>query len=344
MLGLGRFAVSSLSAVVLLVVIGALGGCKPKTVSRAEADKDVKWLTTEGSPESIAALGRLADTETRALTTLESRAGSDVNTYIAAWSAVTRNAAWGTSFLKSGLADPTRAEMAASALPRGDARLVPLIPDLDGALVRLAAGKSGSLIAGILASIGPAAHATVEKRLLEKKTRGAMCDGISLPEASADAKALVLSVPADGRDNDACVGHVLDRATNDDQVLAWLATKAEPGLINAAAKGTLACPRMATMWRSALAERPQETHVALWVPLQRSLARCSGALDAVLADLLAKAPRARTAIVQAIDPFSADLVNLRLTCAALREGYAANEPPRVRERARDAVTHGCTYK
>jgi hypothetical protein len=326
-----------------LGVLGAALGCAPKTVGDAEAKHDVVWLESEASPQAMAALGRLADSDPKALSVLEKRSSIDVNAYIAAWEAVTRNAPWGTKFLRSALSDPTRADVAATALPRRDPRLIPFVPDLEGAVIRLSAGHRGSVVAGVLASIGPSAHAHVQRRLLDAKTRGAMCDGIGLPEASGDAKSLVLSVPAEGRDHASCVDVVLTMATTEDVVLDWLAANAEPGLITAAAKSSLPCARLTAIWSKGLVDRPQETHGALTVPLQLSLRRCATALDPVMADLLAKAPLARACIMQAIDPYSTELSDLRLTCRALRAGWVANESPRVRERAQDALAHGCSF-
>jgi hypothetical protein len=325
------------------VLVGATTGCAPKTVTEAEAKHDIAWLESEASPQAMAALGRLADSDPKALAVLEKRSNIDVNAYIAAWEAVTRNASWGTTFLRSALADPTRADVAATALPRRDPRLIPFVPDLEGAVVRLSAGHRGSVVAGVLASIGPSAHAHVQRRLIDAKTRGAMCDGIGLPEASGDAKSLVLSVPPEARDHASCVDVVLTMATTEDIVLDWLAVNAEPGLITAAAKSTLPCARLTVIWAKGLVERPPETHNALTVPLQISLRRCSAALDPVMADLLAKAPLARPCIMQAIDPYSTELSDLRLTCRGLRAGWVGSESPRVRERAQDALAHGCSF-
>jgi hypothetical protein len=312
-------------------------------VSEAEARKDVPWLVDNGSPEAVAALGRLADKDGRALAAIETRSAHDVNTYIAAWGAVTRNAAWGTGLIRAGLADPTRAEMAATALPRRDTRLIPFVNDLEAALVRLSAGRRSGVLAGILASLGPQAHAAVQRRIVDAKTRGAMCDGIALPEASGDAKSIVLAVPPEMRDQASCVALVLDMASNDDRVLEWLAKSAEPGLLTATAKGSLACPRVATLWQKALVARPPEAHSALAVPLQLSIRRCSAALDPVLAELLAKAPRSRACILHAIDPFGGELSELKGTCKALRAGYTNGEAALVRERTRDALAHGCKF-
>ena len=330
-------------AALFLATFLALNACKAMTVGDAEAKHDVAWLADEGSPQAVAALGRLADTTPAAIAALDKRASTDVNSYIAAWSAVTRGAAWGPTFLRVALADPTRADVAATALPRRDPRLIPFVPDLEGAVVRLSSGHRGSVVAGVLASIGPAAHAHVERRLIDPKTRGAMCDGIALPEASGDAKSLVLAVPPEGRDHASCVDLVLTMAGTEDVVLDWLALNAEPGLITATAKSTLACPRLSVIWSKGLVDRPPETHAALAVPLQVSLHRCARALDPVIADLLTKAPRSRACIMQAIDPYSNELSDLKETCKALRAGWVNGETPRVRERALDALAHGCQF-
>src|SRR5687767_257749 len=136
---------------VLLFFCLILFGCKAKSVGEAEAKRDVKWLAEQGTPEAISALGRLADTDAKALAALEAKSSTDVNTYIAAWAAVTRNAAWGASFIRAGLSDPLRAEMASTALPRRDARLIPFTSDLEGSVVRLGAGSRGAVMAGVLA-------------------------------------------------------------------------------------------------------------------------------------------------------------------------------------------------
>ena len=337
----GRKALLSV-ALVAFLGLGA-PACKPKTVEEAEAKHDVAWLTDDATPQSVAALGRLADGDPKALAALEKRATIDVNAYIAAWEGVTRGVAWGTTFLRTALADPTRADVAATALPRRDPRLIPFVPDLEGAVVRLSAGRRGSVVAGVLASIGPAAHAYVERRLVDPKTRGAMCDGIALPEASGDAKSLVLAVPPEARDHASCVDFVLTMASTENVVLDWLALSAEPGLITATAKSNLPCARVGLIWAKGLVERPPETHSALTVPLQISLRRCAAALDPIIADLLEKAPRARGCIMQAIEPYSGELTDLRLTCKALRGGWVSGESLRVRERADDALSHGCKF-
>jgi hypothetical protein len=336
--------VPALAALALLAALAvALAGCKPKTVGDAEAKGDVRWLASDGSPQAVAALGRLADRDPSAVRELEGRAAQDVNTYIAAWAAVTRGAAWGGALLRTALGDPTRADVAATALPRRDARLAPFAQDLEGAVVRLSAGRRGSVVAGVLASVGPAAHAQVERRLIDPKTRGAMCDGLALPEASGDAKSLVLAVKPEARDHASCVDVILAMAATEDAVLGWLGVSAEPGLVGATAKGQLACPRLATLWAKALAERTPETHAGLAVPLQLALKRCGAALDPVVADALIATPRARPLVLHGIDAYSTELADLKLTCKALRGSWVNGESVRVRERADDALAHGCKF-
>ena len=123
---------------VAALALALVTGCKPKTVGDAERRGDVAWLDAEGSGEAVAAIGRLADNDAHAAQVIDARAATDVNAYIAAWAATGRGAAWGTPTLRTGLGNPTRAEMTASVMTRKDPRLVPFIPDLEGALVRLA--------------------------------------------------------------------------------------------------------------------------------------------------------------------------------------------------------------
>lgn len=333
---------SAAAACALVAMSAAAAGCKPKGMAEAEAARDVAWLDAEGSPQAIAALGRLADDDESARAALEKRAPVDVNVYIAAWEATLRGTAWGRDVLRAALADPLRADVAASTMARGSPALVGFVPDLENAIVRLSAGKS-AVLAGLLASVGPEAHAQVERRLLDPKTRGSMCDGVGMPYASGDAKSLVLAVPASARDHASCVAVVLDMAAKEDIVIDWLATTAEPGLLSAAAKGTLPCARLAAIWKRGLVERPTEAHHALAVPLRLSVARCADALDPVLADLLARAPRARACILHGIDPFSKELGELPLACKELRGGWVAGESRRTREEISDALANGCSY-
>lgn len=324
-----------------MLIAALLVACAPKDAGEAEAKRDVTWLANSGTPESVAALGRLADTNPKALSALEARAATDVNVYIAAWQAVLRNQAWGDKVLREGLTDPTRAEMAASALPRNDPHVAPFSNELEGAVVRLATGKRGSVVAGVLASVGPAAHAHVQRRLTDPKTRSAMCDGIGLPEASPDARALVFTLPADTRDQASCVNLVLEMVAKDAPALDWLAKSGEPGLFGAAARSDMACPRLAAVWKKALVERPGTEQLALVVPLKLAIGRCALALDPVLAEALGTVPGARATVVNAIEPYGAELADLGTTCKQLAQRFMGGEGPRVRERAADAISNGC---
>ncbi len=315
-------------------------GCHAPTVQEAEQKGDVAFLDDAAGPDSVAALGRLADSNPAARSALSKRADSDVNVYLAAWSATLRNAPWGGEMIRQGLADPARAGMAASALPRRDIRVAPFVSDLEQAMVRLSSSLQGAVIAAVLASIGPGAHPAVERRLIDPHTRGAMCQGISSADASGDAKSTLLAVPSEARDNASCVATVTTLAKTDEVVLGWLATGAEPGLLSVAAKGDLPCPRLTTVWQRALAERPKDTYGALAVPLSFALKRCAHELDPVLSTLLFQAPAARACIVQAIDPSGAETTELKETCKTLPVATRGGDN-RTRERAQDTIENAC---
>jgi hypothetical protein len=297
-------------------------------------------LEQAGTADAVAALGRLADKDESARAALDRRADTDINVFIAAWAAVLRNAPWGADFLRKGLADPARASLAAQAFPRRDTRVAPFTNDLDQAVVRLSSSLQGAVVASVLASIGPAAHASVEKRLIDPKTRGVMCEGIASPDASGDAKSTLLAVPVEARDNQACVNAVSSLAKTDDVVLGWVATGAEPGLLTVAGKGDLPCPRLAEAWRRALTERPHETFPALSVPLSFALSRCSRDLDPVLAGLINQAPASRACIVQAIDPYGAGSSDLKETCKVLPLAVRTGDG-RTHDRANEILSHAC---
>jgi hypothetical protein len=197
-------------------------------------------------------------------------------------------------------------------------------------------------VAAVLASVGPAAHSLVERRLTDAKTRGAMCDGIGSPDASGDAKSTLLAVPIESRDAASCVDVVLELARNEDAVLGWLAVNAEPGLLSAAGKNpTLPCPRLQVAWKRALTERAPATFAALTVPLSYAVKRCATALDATLADLITNAPSARTPIVMALDPFGTETTDLATTCKVLPIVERGGDARVVRERAGDTLGHAC---
>lgn len=318
-----------------------LGGCKPSSVSEAEAKGDVAWLAKNATPEATAALGRLADKDPNAVKALEAR-GGDVSVYIAAWTAAQRNAGWGATVLREGLADPAQAEVAASALTRGDPHLGALVTDLEGALTREAAGSSDVSLPAVLASVGPTAHGAIERRLADKATRGVMCHGIASPDASADAKHTLLAVAETSRDDAACVDTVVHMAAVDDGALTWLAGSGEPGLVSAAAKSdSIPCPRLRAMWTELLAVRPPASHFLLAVPLAHSVKRCASVLDPLLASTLATHPESAALVVGGVDPFGSETTDLKATCAALPAVLKTGAPPRTKDRAADAIAHGC---
>jgi hypothetical protein len=326
----------------LFLVALAVASCKARTVGEAERARDVGWLDANGSQEAVAALGRIADTDPNAALAIHARAGRDIAAYVAAWNAVVRGATWGTVTLRSGLADPVRAEDAASVMGRRDPHLVPFVADLETALSRLAAGRNNVALASVLASVGPEGEPAVMRRLEDAATRGAMCRGIGSPDASAEAKRLLMHVPASSRDNSSCVEAVLKFAIENDPALEWLATSAEPGLLSAAGShDEFPCARLKPLWATALATRPVATHSMLTVPLLSSARRCAATLDPVLAEGLDHDPAAYALIVSGIDPYGSETQDLKLTCTRLRSGAGAKGSSLTRERASEAIAHGC---
>ncbi len=269
------------------LALALLSACSPRSVAEAERRGDVAWLDAEGSGEAVAALGRLADVDPRAAQVIDARAGTDVNAYIAAWTATRRGAGWGAATLRTGLGNPTRAEATASVMTRKDPHLIPFVPDLEGALVRLAASKHNTAISAVLASVGPAADAAITRRLADSSTRGALCRGIGSPDANASARLVLMHAPVSSRDDESCVEAVLIAALHDDAALDWLASSAEPGLLSAAgSREAFPCARLAAAWSKAFVARAQQPLGGLTVPLHSSVARCARALDPVLAPAL----------------------------------------------------------
>ena len=176
-------AVTSFVPVAILVALLA-PACTPSTIEEAERKGDAAWLDENGTPDAVAALGRVADKNPKALAALEARSTFDMQAFRAAWDGVVRGAPWGGEMLRGGLADPKRADLAASAVVRHDARLVPFIPDLEQALVRLSATLQNFNVSSALASVGKPAHDAIVRRLGDASTRGAMCRGIASNSAS----------------------------------------------------------------------------------------------------------------------------------------------------------------
>jgi hypothetical protein len=319
-----------------------LAGCKPSTVAEAEARGNIAWLEQNGSPEAIAALGRLADADPKAVGALQARAEFEVQPYKAAWAAVVRGAPWGTTLLRAGLTDPKRADVAASAMQHHDAHLAAFVPDLEGAVVRLSASGENVNLSSTLASIGTGAHPSIVRLLSDASTRGAMCRGIAAGDADADAKKILIDVPESARDDLACVDAVVRVAVDDEAVLTWLAERAEPGILGAAGKtNALPCPRLHFAWAKAFGSRTPDTYKALTVPLAYATKRCPADMDGVLADTLQHLPAAHEAVVRAIDPFESYGDGLHATCASLPAVAAGRDSALVKERASDALMHAC---
>jgi hypothetical protein len=320
----------------------ALASCTPSSVGEAERKGDVVWLDQNGTPDAVAALGRLADTKPAARTALETRSAFDANAFRASWDAIVRGSDWGTTMLRAGLADPKRADLAASAVDKHDARLVSFTADLEQAIERLSASLQNLNVASALAAIGPPARAALMRRLSDATTRGAMCRGISSADASPDARAALLEAPVSARDSANCVDAVVAVAAQDDVALAWLAEKGEPGLLGAAGKEErMPCARLHVAWAKALVTRPAEGASALTVPLGYAVKRCTAEMDGVLADAIAHQPATHPVVIQAIDPFEGYGGGLHATCAALPMVEGGRDSALVKERARDALNHGC---
>jgi len=318
--------------------------CSPSSVAEAERKGDVAWLDQSGTAAAIAALGRLADGDPKARAALEARSGFDAEAFRAAWAAVVRGAPWGSEMLRAGLADPKRADQAASAVDAHDAaRAAPFVPDLEQALVRLSATLQNLNVSSALAGVGPAAHDAVARRLADASTRGAMCRGIASKGADADARKVLLGAPVASRDDTLCVDAVVALAVDDDPTLSWLGERGETGLLGAAGKDArLPCARLHVAWTKALAARPADAYSALTVPLGYAMKRCTADLDGVVADAIAHLPATHAFVVEAIDPFEGYGGALKATCAALPlVAGGARDTAVVRERARDAINHGC---
>jgi hypothetical protein len=319
-----------------------IAACRPSTIAEAERRGDVPWLEENGTPDAVAALGRLADKDPKALAALESRSSFDVQAFKVAWAAGLRGSPWGAPLLRGALADPKRADFAASGMGRHEPALLPFVGDLENALVRVAASTRNVNIATALASVGPEARAAVERRLREPSTRGAMCRGIASKESDADARSALRVVPEAARDDPACVEAAVRVAADEDATLAWMAERAEPGILGAAGKGdSMPCARLHVAWNKALGARTSDAYPALTVPLAYAVKRCPAEMDGILADAIVHLPAARGVVVQAIDPFGDYGAALRATCAALPVVAGGHDAAILRERASDALQHAC---
>src|SRR6202044_2501057 len=113
------------------------------------------------------------DAQPKAITALEARSTWDAQAFKAAWNAALRGAAWGPKMLRGALSDPSRADLAASAMGRADPHLAPYVPDLEASLQRLSASLKNFNISSTLASAGVPAHDAIVRRLPPPATPGA---------------------------------------------------------------------------------------------------------------------------------------------------------------------------
>jgi hypothetical protein len=336
--------IPSVARTCLLALLPLLApACRPSTLEEAERKGDVGWLDQNGTPDAVAALGRLADKNPAAVSALETRSVYDGQAFRAAWDAFTRGAPWGATMLRAGLGDARRADLAAGAVNRHDERLAAFVGDLEEALVRLSATPQNFNVSSALAAIGRPAHEAIVRRLEDASTRGGMCRGIASKDADAEARTTLVEAPEAARDSPICVDAVVSIAAEDDATLAWLAVKGEPGLLGAAGKEVrLPCARLHVAWTKALTSRPVEVYPALTVPLAYAVKRCTPEMDGVLADAIAHLPATHAFVVEAIDPFTTYGTALHATCAALpRVAAGGKDSAAVRERASDAINHAC---
>jgi hypothetical protein len=320
-----------------------VSSCQPATVGEAERRGDVGWLDQNGTPDAIAALGRLADKNPNAQAALEARSVFDAQAFRAAWDAFVRGAPWGATLLRGGLEDPARADLAAGAVNKHDERLAAFVGDLEGALVRLSATPRNFNVSSALAAIGRPAREAIVRRLMDASTRGAMCRGLASKDADADARRALVEAPEAARDSPRCVEAVVAMAAEDDATLAWLALRGEPGMLGAASKDErLPCARLHGVWTRALTTRPVEMYPALIVPLGYAVKRCTPEMDGILADAIVHLPATHALVVAAVDPFTTYGGGLRATCAALPQvAEGGRDSAAVRERANDAINHAC---
>jgi hypothetical protein len=317
--------------------------CKPSSVDEAERKGNVDWLATNATPGAIEALGRLADTDSKALAVVQEHAAKhNIGAYMAAWSAHLRGVGWGATLLRAGLAEASGAELAAAAMTRRDTHLVEFVPDFENAMVRMGSSSRASVISGVLASLGKQASTAIERRLLDSASRGTMCRGLTSSDADPEVRALLFSVAPAGRDDSACVTAVMMLAASDDSAFQWLLKESEPGMIRAASRpGGLSCDKVRVLWGQIFGARDASAYPSLTVPLSDVLKRCPKEVDDGIASTLRQLPAAQIHVINAVDPYGGALAIMTQTCRQLAALGQGNLPPLVRARASDAYSHGC---
>ena len=320
-----------------------LWACTPTSVSDAEKKKNVAWLATNGSPEAIAAIGRLADADPAAADALETLAKATVDTvktsggggaldvYLAVWAGVERNASWALAMTKRALGDAKRANDMATAMKRSAPGLEAFVPDLENAMSHGCTIMCGSALASV---DGPAAASAVQRRLADGATRDAMCFGVGVAESSKSAREVFTAAPPTSRDGVQCPGAAAKVAARDDAALAWLATTAEPGLLRNVAEA-MPCERLGKLWTKVFQSRDHATFGALSRSLEDSVKQCPHDLDAPLAGALGTDSETVTLVLSALGPANAR--ELPSTCSAAPSAAMRVKAVLARANARDFV-------
>jgi hypothetical protein len=168
-----------------------------------------------------------------------------------------------------------------------------------------------------------------------------MCAGIASPDSSPDARAVLTSVPTEARDHQTCLDAIAQIAAEDDTILPWLGTKAEPGVLGALSKNPIMpCTRIHLVWARAVAERPQAEHHGLVVAMGTAIKRCPKTMDGVVANALSKGV-ALGLVVEALDPYAGETTELTAMCTSLKTAPLAGSSALVREHASDVNMHAC---
>ena len=317
--------------------------CTPTSVGEAERKKSVGWLESNGSPEAIAALGRIADDDkdaqdalARIARTTESSkvhtdgGGSALDVNLAAWGGVERNASWAIAMTKSALADKLRMDEMASAMKRGAPQLGAFVNDLDAAL---SAGCGISCGAALTSIDSAAATSAVQKRLADNATRDAVCFGAGTAEATKGARDVFMKEPPTSRDAVQCGPAAVAMATRDDAALAWLAQNAEPGLLRGVS--SMPCARQVMVWTKVLTSRDHGTFGALSRALEDSVQKCPAELDATIAGALGTDADSQTLVLASLG--SSNAHELKMTCAAAPAAAQHVTAILARANARDFV-------
>jgi hypothetical protein len=326
----------------------ALLACTPTSVSDAERKGNVSWLEHNGTASAVASLGRLADEDKSAQAALETIARGTENgktapggaaaldVYLAVWAGVERNQTWAIGMMRKALANGARMDDAASAMKRGSPQVAAFVPDLDKAL------ENGCerCAAALASASGPLVVDVIKARLLDAKTRDAMCIGLGSDESSKDARGIFMRVGMGARDAQSCANAAVRMAARDDEVLGWLGGSAEPGLLRAAGESdAMKCDRVARLWSLAISSRAKNDYAALAIPLASAAKRCPTELDATLSTALSAGRDAQTLAVMAIDPNDATPAKLPKSCAAVTYVARGSSPPPTKARAADIAAH-----